>query len=282
MEQASIILFWVSFAGFTAASVLFGYQLLLRRTVAVPPQLVTGISAVALTGSIGFHSSFNEGTPLTGANQLILAAWALVVLYFVIEYGFKFKTYGGVLVPIAVAGLGIAQIVGTGKESIAPVPEVITQQMDSAGIGFHVLLIVFANALFIIGSVASALYLYQDRQLRTHGTGLLARRLPSLANLERLSSKVLTSALPIYLAGQLLGMIRAINVDAQGWWADPRIMMSGLVFFVFSGYAILFMRNKTSGAATAWIAVVGGVLVIILMIVARTLPIGFHVFGVIT
>lgn len=281
MEQAAAILFWISFAGFVAASVLFAYQLLLRRPVAVPPQMVTGIVLIVYTISIGLNSVANGGTPMTGSNQLILASWALFVLFFVVEYVLKFKHYGGVLVPVGVIFMGIAMVTSRGTQALAPVSSSISQQMDSAGIAFHVALIVFANMLFIIGSVASALYLYQAHQLKNHSTSLLSRRLPSLTNLERLASRSITFALPVYLGGQLLGVIRAINVDAAGWWADPRVMLSGAVFIVFALYMILLLRNKISGQANAWIAIFGGVLVIGLMIIARVLPIGFHVFGVI-
>lgn len=281
MEQAATILFWISFVGFVAASVLFAYQMLLRRPVAVPPQMVTGIVLIVYTMSIGLNSVANGGTPMTGSNQLILASWALFVLFFVVEYLLKFKQYGGVLVPVGVIFMGIAMVTSHGSRDLAPISANISQQMDSAGIAFHVALIVFANMLFIIGSVASALYLYQARQLKNHSTSLLSRRLPSLANLERLASRSITIALPIYLGGQLLGVIRAINVDAAGWWADPRVMLSGAVFIVFAIYMMLMLRNKISGQANAWIAICGGVLVLALMIIARVLPIGFHVFGVI-
>lgn len=282
MEQAAVVLFWISFVGFVAASVLFAYQMLLRRPVAVPPQMVTGIVLIVYTASIGLNSIANHGTPMTGGNELILASWALFVLFFVVEYLLKFKQYGGVLVPVGVVLMGIAMITSKASGSIAPMPSNISAQMASAGIGFHVALIVFANMLFLIGAIASALYLYQAHQLKTHSTSLLSRRLPSLTNLERLASRSITIALPIYLGGQLLGVIRAINVDAAGWWADPRVMMSGAVFIIFAIYMILMLRNKISGQANAWIAICGGCLVLVLMVIARVLPIGFHVFGVIS
>lgn len=281
MEQAAVILFWISFAGFVAASVLFAYQMLLRRPVKIPPQMVTGIVLIIYTMSIGLNSVANGGTPMTGANQLVLASWALFVLFFIVEYVLKFKQYGGVLVPVGVVFMAIAMLVSKGSKDIAPISSNISQQMDSMGIAFHVGLIVFANMLFLIGAIASALYLYQAKQLKAHSTSLLSRRLPSLANLERLASRSITIALPIYLGGQLLGIIRAIRVDAAGWWADPRVMLSGAVFVVFAIYMILMLRNKISGQANAWIAIFGGVLVVSLMVIARVLPVGFHVFGVI-
>lgn len=280
MQAASLILFWISYAGFVGASVVFGYQILRKRQLASLPQIITLVALIALSASIGLNSAAKGGTPLTGANQLVLAAWALAVLYFVVEYLLKFKQYGGLIIPVVVVLMTIAQIIG-GPRDIAPVPENLSRQMESIGIGFHVALIVFANMLFLIGAIASACYLYQNRQLKAHATGLLSRRLPSLANLERLASRSITIALPVYFAGQFLGIIRAINVDAAGWWADPRVMLSGVILLVFIVFMVLYLRNKVSGVTTSRIAVVGGILVIVLMVLARTVPAGFHVFGVI-
>ncbi|MBK5211490.1 MAG: cytochrome c biogenesis protein CcsA [Coriobacteriia bacterium] len=279
MDKVSVALFWVAFAGLAGSSVLFSYELIQRRAGTVPAKMVAAISLLILTVSIGLNSMANKGTPLTGGNELILAAWALLVLFFLIEYVLKFKKYGIALVPVAVILMAVAQLVGRAEGDIAPVSALLGEQMQGLGVGFHVLLIVFANMLFLVAAIASALYLYQDKQLKTHSTSLLSRRLPALANLEKLASRSVTIALPVYLAGQLLGVIRAINVDAAGWWSDPRVMMSAAVLIVFVVFSVLTMRNKMSGRTTSWIAVVGGILVIVLMIIARTLPVGFHVFG---
>lgn len=281
MEQAAAVLFWLAFAGVIGASVVFAYELLLRRNIRVNPRLVTFVSLLALTASIGFNSSANKGTPLTGANQLILAAWALLILYFVVEYVFKFENYGMVVVPISGVLMIVAQFVAATRADIAPIPELMSHQMNSFSIGFHVGLIIFANMLFLVGAVVSALYLYQASNLKKHKNTLLTRRLPALANLERLASRLIIVALPIYVAGQTLGIVRAISVDVAGWWADPRIMLSGLVMLIYLLYIILFHRNNVSGQTTAYIAIVGAIAIIVLMVLARLLPVGFHVFGVI-
>lgn len=63
---------------------------------------------------------------------------------------------------------------------------------------------------------------------------------------------------------------------------DPRVLVSAIVAATFLAFIVMYYRNRTSGVVTAWVAVVGGLLVIVLMIIARTLPVGFHLFGVIT
>ena len=67
-------------------------------------------------------------TKLTGANQLMLASWALVLLYFVMEHIIKIKIYGTFLVPVAVLLMGASQILGGVLE---PAAREVSCRLDS-------------------------------------------------------------------------------------------------------------------------------------------------------
>ncbi len=280
LETASLHSFWLSFVCLLAASVLFVRQMLVRdRKSLIAPQVIAGCAWIVLTLSIGLNSVMYHRTPLTGGNTLVLIAWLLILVYFMLEFIFKFKLYGSLLIPIAAVLLFVAQIAGA-RSATAIAPGPVSAQVNTAVTTFHVLLILLGSVLLLIGAVASALYLYRNRGLKQHKTSVLARRLPPLGNLERLSSGLITVALPIYFAAQILGITRVIATHVELWYFDPRIMLSGIVLMLFIVYTVLYHRQKTSGIATAWIAVAGGIFVVLLMIAARTLPVGFHVFGV--
>ena len=55
--------------------------------------------------------------------------------------------------------------------------------------------------------------------------------------------------------------------------------MSGVVLVTFGVYLWSVYRHGASTRTSSWIAIVGFVLVVILAIIARTVPVGFHVFG---
>lgn len=278
MEQASLVLFWFAFTLFIGATVLYAYQFLLRRQkVAWWARFLTGAGFICQTLSIGANSVANQGTPLNGSNQLILASWALVLLYFTMEHAIRIRAYGTFLVPVTVVLMAIAQLVGGGDSGVLD-PDV-AKQLDGAGVAFHVALIVFANAGFAVAAVSSALYLYQGRMLKRHMTGLLSRRLPSLATLQDVTRRSVALSYPVYTAGLTLGIIRAIKTVDSGWWLDPRIMMSGVVWFVYGLYLTLVYRHDVSSRTASAIALGGFVFVAAVAIIARTLPIGFHVFG---
>lgn len=281
MEQASVVLYWFAFALYVAASVLYAYQFILRyQKVGWWARFATGAGFILQTVSIGLNSVAYDGTPLTGSNQLVLASWALVLLYFIMEHVMRLRAYGAFLVPVGALSMAVAQLIGGGgSDSLVPPDPAIASQVDGWGVAFHVALIVFANAGFAVGAVSSALYLYQEQQLKRHRTSRVGRRLPSLATLQTVSRRAIALAFPVYTAGLALGIVRAMQVDVGGWWLDARIMMSGVVLLTFAVYLTLVYRHDVSSRTNAWVAVTGFFFVIVLAIIARTLPIGFHVFG---
>lgn len=279
MQQASIVLFWFSLALYIGATVLYAYQFVLRRAkTGWWARFLTGAGFICQTLSIGANSTANNGTPLTGPNQLMLASWALVLLYFIMEHMIKIKIYGAFLIPIAVLFMGAAQIIG-GFATPATLTGEQLSQLDSWRITFHVALIVFANAGFAFGAISSGLYLFQASQLKSHHSSIVTRRLPSLSTLQTMARRAITLSYPVYVAGILLGILRAIEFEVEQWWFDPRIMMSGLVLITFSIYLVLVYRRNASARTSSWIAVVGFVFVVLLAIIARTIPVGFHLFG---
>lgn len=282
LANASLVLFWFAFAFFIGATVLYAYQFLLRRQkVSWWARFLTGAGLLLHTLSIGANSMANDGTPLTGPNQLVLASWALVIMYFIMEHVLRIRAYGAFLVPVAVILMAVAQLMAGGIESTVDLSPEQVELLGGWVIGFHVALIVFANAGFIFGAVSAMLHLWQERQLKRHKTSLVSRRLPSLATLQNVTRRSIALAFPVYTAGLTLGIIRAIQTDQSGWWQDPRIMLSGVVLLTFALYLVLVYRQDVASRTASWVAVIGFVLVIALAILARTLPVGFHVWGVV-
>jgi len=277
--QISAVLFWFALALYIGATVLYAYQFFLRRSkVGWWARFLTGAGFLCQTASIGAHSIATHGTQLTGANQLMLASWALVLLYFVMEHVIKIKVYGTFLIPFAVLFMAAAQIVGGISGGAAMTPSEVAL-LNNWRVGFHVALIVFGNAGFAFGAVSAGLYLWQEGQLKKHKSNAVTRRLPSLATLQLIARRAIGFAFPVYTAGLLLGILRAIDAQVPGWWFDPRIMLAGIVWLTFGIYLWMVYRHEAPTRTTSWVAVVGFVLVVILAVVARTVPVGFHVFG---
>jgi ABC-type transport system involved in cytochrome c biogenesis permease subunit len=279
LTQASAVLFWFALALYIGATVLYAYQFVLKRhKVGWWARFLTGAGFLCQTFSIGAHSIADHGTRLNGANQLMLASWALVLLYFVMEHVIKIKVYGTFLVPFAVVFMTASQLLG-GPTGGTPMSVVDQQLVANWRVGFHVALIVFGNAGFAFGAVSAALYLWQERQLKQHKSSMITRRLPSLATLQSIAVRAIGFAFPVYTAGLLLGILRAIEAHVPVWWFDPRIMLAGVVLLTFAVYLWIVHRHEVPARTSSWVAVLGFVFVVVLAVLARVLPTGFHVFG---
>ncbi len=280
MVRLDVMTMWLSLAAFAGATVLYAYYFLSKRaTFSWYASFLTGLGFLCLTASIGLHSSAVEGSRLVGPYSVVLAAWALVLVYFIVEHLIKLKVYGTVLVPAALLALIVAQLMGAG----APVGHLAPGELallENWRVAVHVVLIVFGNAGFLIGATASAAYLGLEAQLKSHRTSTLFKRLPSLAQTDSIARRAIAFAFPVYTGGLLLGVLYAVETDQAGWWADPRVMMAGVVWVVFASYLYLQYGRGVSGKTAARVALVGAVLVIALAIIARTLPMGFHIFAV--
>jgi ABC-type transport system involved in cytochrome c biogenesis permease subunit len=281
MVRFDVLTMWVSLAALAGATVLYAYYFLSKRaTFSWYATFMTGLGFLCLTASIGLHSSAAEGSRLVGPYSLVLAAWALVLVYFIVEHLIKIKVYGTVLVPIALLALVVAQLMGAGAPAAGRLGPGELTLLENWRVAVHVVLIVFGNAGFAIGAAASGAYLGLAAQLKSHRTSTLFKRLPSLAQTDLVARRAIAFAFPVYTGGLLLGILRAVETDQAGWWADPRVMLSGVVWVVFGFYLYLQYGRGVSGRTAARIALVGVVLVIALSILARTVPAGFHIFAV--
>jgi ABC-type transport system involved in cytochrome c biogenesis permease subunit len=275
MERGAIVTFWFATLLYAAATVLYGYYFVdKRRRLAWYATFATGAGFLMHTASIGLRWAQKGSFPFEGPfESLLIAAWALILIYFAVEHLFNVKVLGTLAVPAALVAMVIAQL-----NFDVPVGET-ADVLDSWRVGIHVVVINLANAGFAIGAGASVLYLVQEAQLKSHRTNVFFRRLPSLATTDRLSRQAIAWGFPAYTAGILLGTIRAAEFDLAGWYLDPRVMLAFTVWVIFGAYLYLRASSRIGGRVAAWLALVGLVAVVALAIVARTVPSGFHIFG---
>lgn len=280
LQQAVVVTYWLAMALYAAATVLYAYFFVdKRRTLSLAATFLTGAGFLCNTASIGLRSISTGGTQLAGPNSLVLAAWTLVLVYFIVEHVVRLKVYGAVLVPVSALLLMVAQLLGVNGAAGVALNAEQMRQVDAWQIGIHVGLVMLANAMFAVGAAASIVYLVQEKQLKKHKVNIFFKRLPSLAQTDTIARRAIAWAYPVYTAALLLGTTRAIQLVPM-WWLDLRVMLAGVVWLVFGAYLFLRYQRHVPGRSAAWVAVAGLVAVIVLAIVARTVPIGFHVFGI--
>jgi ABC-type uncharacterized transport system permease subunit len=131
----------------------------------------------------------------------------------------------------------------------------------------HVALVLVGYSALIVSFVASILYLIQERSLKAKGMARFWSRLPALATIDEIGYRCLIFGFPFMTFGLIAGSILAEAKFGADYFKDPKILLSILMWVV---YTILLYTRWSAGwrgrraaylatcafaaAAVAWVA----------------------------
>ena len=239
--------------------------------VALPPAYVAAVETTARRGRVAVACG-------VGALALTVAGWALHVASAVtrglaverVPWGnmYEFSSMVGligvtaflalltrhpirdlggfVLLPVVVT-IGLASTV-----LYAPAAPLIPA-LNSYWIKIHVVAAIVAFGVFMVGIVATALYLVATA-LESRGR---ASRLPAAATLDRVAYRTTAFAFPIWTFAVMAGAIWAEASWGRYWGWDPKETWSFVTWVVYAGYLHARATAGWRGTRAAWVAVAG-------------------------
>ncbi len=182
------------------------------------------------------------GSPL---EFMSAAALSLLATYLVIEARIKVKSTGMVVGGTAF----LLQFISSAFTQAAPQASPLLQDPGFAG---HAVLVLLSYTALLLSFLFAILYLIQTRQLHQRHFGLLYRRLPSLAVLERMSVGAVKIGVPLMFLSLCLGHLWMYDLadrlpesqarELTPW--DPKIMVSWVIFL---GYLVGLAGNRFLG-----------------------------------
>lgn len=271
-EKVAIITFWLAFALYASGFIFYVDLFLSRRQLM--SYLATGCTATGLllhTAAIIARWRSTGEIPLAGPfESYFTLAWALVLIYLVIETITKMKVLGSWIMPFINTLMAIAWL---RYESIAR----ISDEVKNFWISFHVTVIFLAYASFTIGAGFAILYLIQQRQLKNHQVSLFFRRLPSLEVLDDYSNKAISFGLPFMTMTIVTGVIRAMK-EFPNWYFDPVVISTTATWLLYSTYIALRYLWGWPSRKAAYLALVGFISIFLIRIMTY-FPL-FHKFTV--
>jgi ABC-type uncharacterized transport system permease subunit len=200
-----------------------------------------------------------DGFPWSSwAGSLNLFVWLVVGAYLIWGCRPRYRLLGLAVMPLAAALFLVARIGGG------------TRGGPRSGYGslflvLHVGLVLAAFAGFTLAAALAALYIWQERRLKSRAPDILRLRLPPLASLERLTSRTVLVSLPLLTLGLGAGIVR-MREDHTG--VDALEAVTVLTWLVYGG----FLAARPTGRRAAYLALGGFALVI----VARLALAGSH------
>lgn len=242
------ILTIIALACYLASSACNGAVLFLNA-----PAAPAGVSAVPAGGSItrfgrpllllgilvhffaiGMWCISTHNSPFASqTGTLTILAWTIAIAMAVLDYKSRLPAVSAIALLFACLALS-----GGVLESHEPIAA--TPVLRSQIITLHVVAIVAGFGLFAVAFGCAALYLVQNHALRAKPAQGLFRKLPPLATLDAVAYRSVAFALPFLTLGLAIGFQQAftgaVTHTIGAWMADPRIVLSFIVWFNYVLY----------------------------------------------
>jgi HemX protein len=246
----SLALYVASFVCYTR--ILYAAHVVLARLATV--LLLCGI--VAQFFELMHRSRLMHGEPYTDLyGSMSLFAWLLAITYLGLEILHRQRSVGAFVTLVLV--LWVALLVFAAPHEVpAPPPA------RGALFAFHVTLNTWAYSAFALSFVLSAIYLVQDRMLRSRHPGAAFWRFPALDVLDRMAHSsvyVGLAALCVGVAGGLIWEHRLTGAYALG---DPKVIITLIILALYIAYLRLSRTAHWRGARAAMVCALNFVLVL--------------------
>jgi cytochrome c-type biogenesis protein CcsB len=205
-----------------------------------------------------WKSSYDLGighAPLANFYEsLIFFAWAVLLLYLVIEWRTRSRSLGAFVIPVAFLLLAFASISPGVSDRIQP----LIPALQSNWLTVHVLTCFLGYAAFAVAFAVGIMYLLKGRA-RDGGKreGTFLRLIPELGALEELLYQGVVLGFVLLSLGIMTGAVWAHYAWGSYWTWDPKETWSLITWIVYA--AMLHARSVRGwrGRRMAWMALLG-------------------------
>ena len=128
----------------------------------------------------------------------------------------------------------------------------------------HVVFVLAAYAALLVSLLASVLYLFQERRLKSKRTGSLAGWLPPLETLDQIALKSLLFGFPCMTAGLLVGSVLGQEMVGSAFFADPKVLLSFAMWLAY--VAMIYIRRSQGLRGRRAVYLSGFVFIVVLAV----------------
>lgn len=185
---------------------------------------------------------------------MLLLSAAFAATYFIINIKTKSNVIGLFILPFPIVFLILAPFVpmdGT------------PQFVESVWRYGHLPFIILGTTFFIAAFLSAAMYLIQERQLRSKSFGVVFRRFPSLDAINKMNDMALKVGFYFFSIGAILGFIWMLKNGWGGISASLKIIFSLITWGIFAFIMIVKARKGMSPRRMALWTVIGFLSIVI-------------------
>lgn len=228
------------------------------------PELWTGRAASLLLAAgilTQYYALYERSTILHSVpyddlfGSMMLFAWLLGLTYLGLEVFHRQRAVGPFVTFLLVAWISTVWLT-------VPDPIAVPTRARGALFAFHVTLNTWAYAAFALSFVLSAMYLVQDRLLRSRRLGAAFWRFPALDVMERMSRSSVYVGLVALMVGASMGLEWARRIGTGYSFGDPKVVITIAILAVYAAYLLLSRNARWRGARAALLCVANFIVVL--------------------
>ncbi|HEY3857159.1 MAG TPA: cytochrome c biogenesis protein CcsA [Verrucomicrobiae bacterium] len=180
---------------------------------------------------------------------MVFVDWTIVAAYLAIGAFPRLRYLGAFASPVIFA-IGVFGLMPSLDTHYGPKPN-----FGNGLVSLHAALTLLSYGAFGLSSVAAAMYLTQEHDLKFHKLRAVFSLMPPIDRLEKITNRLLWTGFILLTAG--LAFIPFILKDHPEPRAasDPKVLWSALVWCIYLGLLVMHGRFSQSGRKFAWGAV---------------------------
>ena len=228
-----------------------------------------------LVATVEMLAAAHHLIPVMAEEVVSTLALSIVAIFLFIFFIYRTISFGLFALPLAFL-LTVIPAIGPDRYTFS------SPLVRNGWIIFHVVTLLAAYAALLFSMLASFLYLVQEKRLKNKDwakAGVTARPktrprgfltwLPPLATMDQIAHSTLVLGFCCMTAGLFAGSLIAQEKVGIGYFADPKILLSFVMWALY--VVILFIRRSAGlrGRRAAWLA--SGVFVTMLFVAAANL-----------
>ncbi|HZY89204.1 MAG TPA: cytochrome c biogenesis protein CcsA [Gemmataceae bacterium] len=261
MERVTVVCFLASYA--VALGLEVWHQYRPRPIVRLVGLAFGGAGLLAQT----IYLAVQRPPLVWQAGWMLFLSWVLAIFYLAGSVHHRRQAWGLFVLPLVLALIGLSSAFGpprSGSEGVLAVQDFWGR--------VHALVLFLAAVGVCVGFLASLMYLFQARRLRTKALPGKGLRLLSLERLESMNRRAINLAFPLLTAGVVIGATLLLQERDLPGWTDPRVLSTLVLWLAFAVLVFLRYGYHLRGRSVAVLTI--AVFFLLLGCLAMSHPVG--------
>lgn len=186
--------------------------------------------------------------PLTNLFEVqAFIAWSAVLFYLMIGTAYRVSFLGAFTAPLALA-ICLAGLVVPGLD----VPVAVESAKRSAWVEFHAAIAIMAFGALGLAVVVAAMFLKQERQLKSKRMTPTFLLMPSIQQLDTIQFRLVVLGFALWTAGMAGGIV---SYRLVGEWAMGKNVWASLVWLMYAGWVGMRLSRSIHSRKSAWLTI---------------------------